>query len=237
MVFKPSRPSIGSCARKRARTPARSITFGTRPPGRCGNAIGHYTGPAVKTSNPRLSPCGAVAPSVASGLGGRILAAGPARVRLYSYSSVYVNDARISSLGLGSSAGRRHRLIPSHRASVAPSDRFGRVSSMTFPPGSTTCGARPVTGRSAKRAPRRRPLGAVRAPRQRPRCRTRARPAAAAPDSGRVATDQRRHHLPGGARRGRGAAAPLLPERARRSGGWICPTDRSKRMRLRSSAR
>src|ERR1700732_231609 len=87
MVFQPSRPSVGSArGRKRARTRARSIRIGTRPPGRWGNA-GRSTAPAPQ-SKPvtRASRLVAqVAPLVAFGLGLRILAAGPAHVRLYSY--------------------------------------------------------------------------------------------------------------------------------------------------------
>ena len=53
-------PLLGPRGRKRARTPERSIRLGTRPPGRWGNADrGNCTGPAVKTSNPRLTPRGA----------------------------------------------------------------------------------------------------------------------------------------------------------------------------------
>jgi hypothetical protein len=58
--------------------------IGTRPPARSGNAPGR-TAPAQSTpSNPRPSPRTQIAPSAASGLRLRILATGPAPIRLYS---------------------------------------------------------------------------------------------------------------------------------------------------------
>jgi hypothetical protein len=67
------------CARKRARTP-RGQSDWTRPPGRWGNAR-RRTAPAPlsKPVTPASRLVAQVAPSVASGLGLRILAAGPAR--------------------------------------------------------------------------------------------------------------------------------------------------------------
>lgn len=86
-----------------ARPPARSINW-TRPPGRWSDA-GRSTAPAPQ-SKPvahasRLVAQGA--PSVALGLGVRILAAGPAHVRLYSDCRRYVNDS--SKICWSSSAG------------------------------------------------------------------------------------------------------------------------------------
>src|SRR5205823_13529003 len=60
--------------------------------------------PAVKISNPRLSPRGAYAPSVAVEPGVRIPAAGPARVRLYSHSG-----------GLGAGSSNVVEPLPAHR--------------------------------------------------------------------------------------------------------------------------
>ena len=59
MVIKPSRPSRAR-AKREHEDPRAFRHIGTRPPGRWGNARrSTATGPAVKTSNPRLSPRGA----------------------------------------------------------------------------------------------------------------------------------------------------------------------------------
>lgn len=64
--------------RARARTPTGPM-IGTRPPSRWGNACKkHHTGPAVKPVTQASRLAAQIAPSVESGLGSRILAAGPA---------------------------------------------------------------------------------------------------------------------------------------------------------------
>jgi hypothetical protein len=81
----PSHPPVGS-ARNEYENPQVFSEIGTRPPGRWCNA-GRNTAPAPQ-SKPvtRASRLVAqTAPLVAFGLGSRILAAGPAHNRLYSY--------------------------------------------------------------------------------------------------------------------------------------------------------
>src|SRR5207248_5689709 len=78
-------PSLSGSREKSTSTRAfRHI--GTRPPGRWGNAR-RSTAPAPQSKpvTPASRLVAHVAPSVASGLGLRILAAGPAVCRLYSY--------------------------------------------------------------------------------------------------------------------------------------------------------
>jgi hypothetical protein len=72
-------------AEGRGLEPPRVHRVGTKPPGRWGNAL-RSTAPAPQSKpvTPASRRVAHVAPSVASGLGLRILAAGPARVRLYS---------------------------------------------------------------------------------------------------------------------------------------------------------
>jgi hypothetical protein len=76
-------PLLGPRGRKRARTPERSIRLGRGH--RAGGVTPVGTGPQSKPVTPASRLVAQVAPSVASGLGPRILAAGPARDRLYSY--------------------------------------------------------------------------------------------------------------------------------------------------------
>ena len=101
IVFRPRHglqafPSLSwvRAQRKRARTHARSNQIGTRPPGRWDHARRSSTAPAPQskpvTHASRL--VAQVAPSVAFGLGMRILAAAPAHVRLYSDFSRHVNQ-------------------------------------------------------------------------------------------------------------------------------------------------
>jgi hypothetical protein len=78
-------PSVG-CAPKEEGTYPRAVNqIGTRPPSRWGNAR-RSTAPAPQSKpvTPASRLVAHVAPSVASGRGLRILAAGPARARLYS---------------------------------------------------------------------------------------------------------------------------------------------------------
>ena len=72
--------------RKRARNPRAFNRIGTRPPGRWVTPAEQDTGPAVKTSNPRLSPRDAQRAVGGIRAWGRIPAAGPAHLRLYSDS-------------------------------------------------------------------------------------------------------------------------------------------------------
>jgi hypothetical protein len=131
-------PSLcGACAQGRGREPARSTRSGR------GHRAGGVTpkeqraGPAVKTSNPRLSPRDAHASSVAFGLGVRIPAAGPAHLRLYSHS--------------GGLRARSSKLLELLRAPPATTRRRNR----TFQAGG--CPALPVlkTGWATRPVPRR----------------------------------------------------------------------------------
>jgi hypothetical protein len=94
MIFKPSRPSIGVVRKEEGPKPRAFNQIGTRPPGRWDNAR-RSTAPAPQ-SQPVTHASRLVAqitPSVALGLGVRILAAGPAHVRLYTDSSRCVNHS------------------------------------------------------------------------------------------------------------------------------------------------
>ena len=71
--------------RKRARNPRAFNQVGTRPPSRWGNARRSTArAPQSKPVTPASRLVAQEAPLVAAGLGLRILAAGPARLRLYS---------------------------------------------------------------------------------------------------------------------------------------------------------
>ena len=59
MVFRPSYPSIGAARKKRARTPGRHQVASKQAGGSGCAPASAPTGPAVKTSTPRLSPRGA----------------------------------------------------------------------------------------------------------------------------------------------------------------------------------
>src|SRR5438445_7321645 len=80
----PFRPSGGSAREGRGREPRAVDQIGARSPGRWGDAV---EAPALQSKPvaPASRLVARVAPSVALGLGLRIPAAGPARVRLYSY--------------------------------------------------------------------------------------------------------------------------------------------------------
>ena len=82
----PSRPSGGSARKGRgARTPARFNHEETRPPGRWVNARRNTApAPQSKPVTPASRLVAQTAPLVACGLGLRIVAAGPARLRPYS---------------------------------------------------------------------------------------------------------------------------------------------------------
>src|SRR5437868_724603 len=64
-IFTPFDPSVERARKEEGENQARSIRSGITPPGRWGNSPEQHAGPAVKTSNPRLSPRGAYTPSVA----------------------------------------------------------------------------------------------------------------------------------------------------------------------------
>jgi hypothetical protein len=111
MIFKPSRPSIGSCARRRGVEPPRFNQIETRPPGQWGNAC-RRTAPApqskpVTHASRLVAP---VAPSVAFGPGLRIPAAGPAYVDCTPFGACLWTRPK-SLFGLV----RRHRLIRRQR--------------------------------------------------------------------------------------------------------------------------
>ncbi len=91
----------------------------TRPPGWWGNAC-RSTAPAPQSKpvTPASRLLAPVAPSVAFGLGLRILAAGPARVRLYSLRAfVWTRPKSLSGLV------RRHRLIRPQWPGLASQER------------------------------------------------------------------------------------------------------------------
>ena len=85
MVFGPSRPSVGSARKERGLEPRAVNQIGTRPPGRWRNAR-RSTAPAPQSKpvTPASRLVAQVAPSVASGLGLSVPAAGPARHPHYS---------------------------------------------------------------------------------------------------------------------------------------------------------
>jgi hypothetical protein len=103
-----------SARREEGNKPRAFSQIGTRPPGRWGNARRANTGPAVKTSNPDLTPRDADAPSVAFGLGVRILAAGPAHLRLYSHPRHFVNADLKSSRAPRATAAGPHPMQADH---------------------------------------------------------------------------------------------------------------------------
>ena len=119
MVVKPSRPSGGSARKGRGLEPPRVNQVGTRPPGRWGNAD-RSTAPAPQSKpvTPASRLVAQVAPLVASGLGLRILAAGPAHLRLYSRCGRLCEPGLKSLLGLV--RGRGHRLIRRQRLARLP---------------------------------------------------------------------------------------------------------------------
>ena len=93
--------------------------IGTRPPGRWGNAR-RSTAPAPQSKPviPASRLVAHVAPLVASGLGLRILAAGPAVDRLYSYRG-RLHESEPNSL-LGLVPGRRDQLTRCQRPGSSP---------------------------------------------------------------------------------------------------------------------
>jgi hypothetical protein len=116
IVFKPSRPSSRVRGTNRARTPAQSVRL--RRVHRAGGVtpLGVQRRPRSQKPVAHASRLVAqVAPSVAFGLGVRILAAGPARVRLYSDFRRYVQRSSNLRELIG---GSRHWLI--RRAADAP---------------------------------------------------------------------------------------------------------------------
>jgi hypothetical protein len=85
MVFGPSRPSVGSARQEEGYNPRAFNQVGTRPPGRWGYACrSRAPAPQSKPVTRASRLVAQIAPSVAFGLGPRILAAGPAPIRLYS---------------------------------------------------------------------------------------------------------------------------------------------------------
>src|SRR5689334_12178939 len=85
MLIKPSRPSRAR-AKETTRGPRAFRHIRTRPPGRWGNARRTTAlAPQSTPVTPASRLVARVAPLVAFQLGLRILAAGPARIRLYSY--------------------------------------------------------------------------------------------------------------------------------------------------------
>ena len=110
MVVKPSRPSGGSARKGRGLKPPRINQVETWPPGRWGNAR-RSTAPAPQSKPVTLASrlVAQEAPLVAAGLGLRILAAGPARLRLYSCCGRLCEPAPKGLLRRV--RGRGHRLI------------------------------------------------------------------------------------------------------------------------------
>src|SRR5207248_5030476 len=106
-------------ARRSTRIPERSDPFGTRPPGRWGNAR-RSTAPAPQSKPVTHASrvVAHVAPSVASGLGLRILAAGPAVDRLYSYRGRLHEPGPNNLLGLVH--GRGDQLTRCQRPGSSP---------------------------------------------------------------------------------------------------------------------
>jgi len=83
--WKPSRPSVGSARKEEGKNPRAIGQIGTRPPGRWDHAREARRRPRSQKPVTQASrPVAHVAPSVASGRAPEILAAGPARPRLYS---------------------------------------------------------------------------------------------------------------------------------------------------------
>ena len=115
-------PLLEPRARKRARTPARSTGLGRGHRAGGVTPLEQDTGPAVKTSGPRLPPRDTTAPSMAFRHGVRIPAAGPAHLRLYSHSGRL--RARTSKLSARTSP----------RASANPASPAGPELPTAMPP-------------------------------------------------------------------------------------------------------
>jgi hypothetical protein len=112
LVFGPSRPSVGSARKERGLEPRAVNQIGTRPPGRWGNARRSAApAPQSKPVTPASRLVAQVAPSVASGLGLSVPAAGPARQPQYSCCGRMCEQtskpARDSSWQKGRPASRR----------------------------------------------------------------------------------------------------------------------------------
>src|SRR5437667_9105557 len=84
MVLRLSVPRAGPRGKEEGENPRAVDQIGARSPGRWGDAV-EAPAQQSKPVAPASRLVARVAPSVASGLRLRILAAGPARVRLYSY--------------------------------------------------------------------------------------------------------------------------------------------------------
>ena len=149
-------PLLRLRARKRARTPARSTRSGTKPPGRWGN-VRRANAPAPQ-SKPVVQASRLVtqkASSVASGLGVRIRAAGPAHLRLYSHSdrlraptSKIARTCPRASGGLPPAAGAdSHRPCPprNHAATPRPEPTQSRIRVSV----QRNAGATPLAGTEA----------------------------------------------------------------------------------------
>ena len=126
-MFRPSHPSIGAARKKEGENPPGVIRW--REDKRAGwvAPAGPPPGPAVK--NPQPSPLASWrgAPSVAFGLGLRILAAGPAVLRQYSLSRGAVR-ATPKLLAMTPEAGPRDARSPD--LTVTPSRRQRRQCSI-----------------------------------------------------------------------------------------------------------
>jgi len=110
IVFKPSRPLYRARAQGRGREPPRVQSAWDEATGPAGDARGSTApAPQSKPVAPASRLVAQVAPSVASGLGLRILAAGPAINRLYSYSRRLCEPDLKSLLGRILLAGGRAR--------------------------------------------------------------------------------------------------------------------------------
>ncbi len=127
-------PLLGPRAKDEGENPRASNQIGTTPPGRWGDAC-RSRAPAPQ-SKPVAHASRLVthnAPSVASGLGVRILAAGPARLPLYSHSGVCARGPQTVCSDLcagigGLPASRRARLPPTMTAPKSLSQSTNRVS-------------------------------------------------------------------------------------------------------------
>jgi hypothetical protein len=178
MIFKPSRPSVGSARKEEGQNPSAVNQVGTRPPGRWGNAR-RSTAPAPqsKTSNPRLSPRGA-GRAIA---GNRAWAENPGR-RASSRSTVLPSRAFVcadlKSL-LGLVRGRGHRLTRRQRPGPSPTEPARRgiierdhdprrpqienrdIRALAIEPHHPACRAPPTRSEQSPSAPQ--PRGATRA--------------------------------------------------------------------------
>ena len=119
MVVKPPVPLVGPRERQRGCNPRAFNRVETRPPGRWGNA--HRSTARTPQSKP-VTPASRLvareAPLVGAGLGLRILAAGPAHVRLYSYSGRLCEPGPQKFARLIRARG--HRLIHRRRTARLP---------------------------------------------------------------------------------------------------------------------